>query len=123
MDALTFTVTVHDALAASVPPVKPMLAPPAAPPVTLPPQVLVTVGEPVLTRPAGYGSSNASAAIGLSFGFAIVIESVVAKVMFTGFGLKVLAIDGAAIPVTVSVAADDAPAPAFVVETAPLLLT
>ena len=120
---MTLTLTVHDAFAASVPPARPMLAPPAAPPVTLPPQPLTTFGDAAFTSPDGYGSSNASAPIGLAFGFVIVIVSVVAKFTLTGFGLNPLAMPGATIVLlTVNVAFAAEPAPAFAVVAGPLLL-
>jgi hypothetical protein len=80
---VTFTLTTHEAFAATVPPVRLMLPVPAVA-VTEPPQLLVTAGVLATTNPAGNASLNASPLSATVFATGLVMVKLRDVVPFSG---------------------------------------
>jgi hypothetical protein len=108
--------------AALVPPVRPMEVLPAAPPVIVPPQVLVTPGVPATTRPDGNASLTARPvrATVLAAGFVIVRVKTELALATTLVGANALLIVGGATTVKVAEAVPPVP---LVALTLPVVLT
>ena len=109
--------------AALVPLVRPMEVLPAAPPVIVPPQVLVTPGVPATTRPDGKASLTARPvrATVLAAGFVIVRVRTELALIATLVGAKAFVIVGGIS--TAKVAEAVPPVPSFVELTVPVVLT
>jgi hypothetical protein len=92
---VTLTVTLHDALAATLPPLR-LIDPLPAVAVTVPPQALETAGGVAITSPAGSESVNASPFSATVFPAGFVIVKLRLVVPFSGIvaAPKAFAIDG-----------------------------
>lgn len=119
----TFTEIVQVLLAATVPPLSPTEVLPAAPPLIVPPQLLLRPGVLATTRPEGKESLTARPVRATVFaaGFVIVRDRTEVAPMATLVGAKALAIVGATSTAKVAVAAVPVPSPEVFV-TLPVLL-
>src|SRR5450432_338228 len=105
-DALvTFTVTVHEPFAGTVPPESARLVPALAPVTTPAAQVVAGLGVAVFTRPAGYVSVNAAPVTAVAFGFVSVTVSTLVAFTPMDAGVKDLATVSALLTESVALAA------------------
>src|SRR4051812_39298496 len=112
---VTFTVTVHEPLAGTVPVASATLVPPTAAVTAPPAQVVAPAGVPVFTRPAGYLSLTAAPLIAVVFALVgVMVRTEVAPGKME-FGAKALPTVGAPSTVSEAVAAATLAPPLVVV--------